>query len=246
MLDYGLHRVEYLNVGAQTEEETGDAAVFDSLQVQIRGPEDPTSTTIGSASDYIPSASAEPANSDDDQSVSGGAIAGAVVGAVAGIALLALLAWHFLRRRRRSKDLTSAQSGRSEIEAGPAPMSSLPAPGGFAHFMSSSQAQGNSVAPPSTMDPASTRPSAATGSAATPTTFTINNPDHSPQTRVSGQHEPGFGQVQGTSAPSTAPQAGSNSAPQDTYEPPPMYSQQTAAATKGSFAEHTDPRHTTQ
>lgn len=235
-------------------------AISDSLKVQIRGPEEPSSTTFGSASDYVPSGSAGPADSDyvpstsagptergqagdEDDTVSGGVIAVAVIGSLVGIALLALLAWFLLRRRRRDRDFTTVGSPRSDTEtiyAPQNPTSSVSAPEGFARFLPS-ETQGNSTSSPSTQDFSSFQPSAAAESTVPPTTLAINNPDSSFHAALL-EHQ----QAHGTSSLSTAPQAAATSAPQAVPEPPPLYSQRMSAAPKGSFAEQSDPQHFTQ
>jgi hypothetical protein len=73
----------------------------------------PISTTASAAQTTAPeSQAANPTGSADDKStgISGGAIGGIVVGAVAGIALIAGLVWFFMRRSKKAKSEAAGQT----------------------------------------------------------------------------------------------------------------------------------------
>lgn len=258
VLDYGLHRVEYLNLGAQSDEETGNYAVLDSVQVQIRGEDDATSTRIGSASEHIPTPSESSdsvvSSSEDTESISGGGIAGAVVGAVVGGALLGFLAWFFLRRKRREASeaanrgwlddssysleagMTSAPPLRQRTDSEiPRSVASHTFPGGqSSHEPSASQL------------PSSLRLQTAGPGAGAPVTFTVANPEQSPvaATTTESSGTENLGNPFETEALISNDQqpSGSRSAGPEAHEAPPSYSAAQASSSnphsaKGQFSD---------
>ncbi len=79
----------------------------------FQGPGATTFTNLTSAGSRAlsPGSAPSPSGSTGGSSISGGAIAGIIIGALAGVALLALLAWLLLRRRKRAaKDVEMAKA----------------------------------------------------------------------------------------------------------------------------------------
>lgn len=234
MLDYGLHTVEYLNVGAQTEEEEGDVAVLDSVSVQVRGEEDAASTSIGSASEYRPSETgklgdgnnnASNGSGSSDEGVGSGTIAGAVVGAVVGTALMAGLLWFIWWRRRKQVDAFSSHGTET-----PPPMPQEP----FTRQRTDSEvpmaaATGSTL--PGSQGGTSSVPSSRSlsGLPRTPMSFSVANPE---STDLSSSAGPSSGAFR-----SDALLPGQDPLPSTPQEPPPMYSAQAAATAKGAFSQ---------
>lgn len=71
----------------------------------------PTSATTSGAATTSPSSAPAPTNQDQHASITGGAIAGIVIGALAGVALVAAGLWFFLSRRRRRPRSDADASG---------------------------------------------------------------------------------------------------------------------------------------
>lgn len=231
MLDFDLHAVEYLNLGRQRDEEKGDYAVFDFLLVQVEDKDDATGTALTSASGLVTapadaSSSAEPES--DSESIGAGAVAGAVVGAVVGAATLSLLVWFILRRRKG----ISRRHARAEI----AEDSSLTSP---AVSLARSRRSGSEPLTSRSIGPTSdamgvvrpfAQPAAATPMAAASSSL------GTPSSMPAGAHS--------TSAPLVqtsrfGPGAGDADLPQSPQEAPPVYTQESAAQSKGQFPSST-------
>lgn len=258
MLDYGLHTVEYLNLGAQGDRETGNYAVLDSVQVQVRAEDDATSTRIGSASDHIPTASQSSdgftSPSEDTESISGGGIAGAVVGAVVGGALLGLLAWFFFRRRRYHASEAAERGwvdGSSySLEAGTTTppfrqRQDSDAPGSVAgHTFPGEQSTHN---PSASQPPSSLRLQTAVPGVGPPVTFTVANPEQSPAAATTTtessapEHLRNPFETQALISHDQQP-SGSRSAGLDSHDAPPSYSANQSSSSnlnpaKGHFSD---------